>query len=217
MSHITLIRHGQANSDAKDEISYDKLSALGHTQATWLGEHLRETETHHTRLFTGTLTRHIETANSMKLDLKPQRDARLNELEYFTLAQLLEEQHGIGFPGEEGTFATHLPTVFNYWREGKLEGAPETWDHFHTRVSDALEEIAAGSGPALVVTSGGTIAMAMAQAMQLDIPAQARLALAIVHTSMHRLFPIGGHLSPVMFNAIPHLDMPERRMAQTHI
>ncbi|MEM6938829.1 MAG: histidine phosphatase family protein [Pseudomonadota bacterium] len=217
MSHITLIRHGQANSDAKDEVSYDKLSALGHTQAGWLGEYLRRTQSHHTRLYTGTLTRHIETANSMKLDLEPLRDARLNELEYFTLSRLLEEQHGIGHPGDQGTFATHLPTVFSYWRAGKLEGAPESWEHFHTRVSDALEEIAAGSGPALLITSGGLIAMAMAQAMHLDIPAQARLALAIVHTSMHRLFPIGGHLSPVMFNAVPHLETPERRIAQTHI
>ena len=39
MPHITLVRHGQANSDAKDEDGYDKLSDLGHQQARWLGEH----------------------------------------------------------------------------------------------------------------------------------------------------------------------------------
>jgi len=38
MSHITLIRHGQANTGARDEQSYDRLSALGHQQAAWLGE-----------------------------------------------------------------------------------------------------------------------------------------------------------------------------------
>lgn len=217
MSHITLIRHGQANSAAKDEISYDKLSDLGHEQARWLGAHLRDTANHHSRLFTGTLTRHIETANGMDMGLEPVRDARLNELEYFTLATLLEQQHGIPFPHEQGAFTTHLPTVFDHWRQGKIEDAPETWEHFHTRVNDALQEIAADPGPALVVTSGGLIAMAMAQTMALDIPAQARMALAIMHTSMHRLFPIGGHLSPVLFNAVPHLDTPDRRHAQTHI
>ena len=41
MSHITLIRHGQANSQARDEASYDRLSDLGHQQAAWLGEWLR--------------------------------------------------------------------------------------------------------------------------------------------------------------------------------
>ncbi len=217
MSHITLIRHGQANSGAKDELSYDKLSDLGHRQARWLGAYLRETVNHHSRLYTGTLTRHIETANGMDTGLEPVRDARLNELEYFTMATLLEDQHGIDFPTEQGAFTTHLPTVFNYWQQGKLEGAPETWDQFHTRVEDALNEIAAGQGPALVVTSGGLIAMAMAQAMGLEIPAQARIALAITHTSMHRLFPIGGQLAPVLFNAVPHLDVPDRRQALTHI
>ena len=217
MSHITLIRHGQANSGATDEISYDRLSDLGHQQAGWLGAHLRDTANHHTRLYTGTLTRHIETANGMAMEMEPVRDARLNELEYFTMARLLEEQHGIPYPHEQGAFTEHLPIVFTYWREGKLEGAPETWEQFHTRVEDALNEIATGSGPALVVTSGGLISMTMAQAMHLDIPAMARLALAIMHTSMHRLFPIGGHLSPVLFNAVPHLDRPDRRTAQTHI
>jgi broad specificity phosphatase PhoE len=217
MSHITLIRHGQANSGAKDEVSYDKLSPLGHAQAVWLGTYLRESETHHMRLYTGTLIRHIETAAGMDTGMDATRDARLNELEYFTLATLLEEQHDIPFPTEQGAFTTHLPTVFKYWRDGKIEGPPETWVNFHARVDDALTEIAAGNGPALVVTSGGLIAMAMAQAMHLDIPAQARLALAIMHTSMHRLFPIGGHWSPVMFNAVPHLERPDRRTAQTHI
>ncbi|KIN63203.1 Phosphoglycerate mutase family protein [Sulfitobacter noctilucicola] len=217
MSHITLIRHGQANSTAKDELSYDKLSGLGHEQAAWLGDYLRHSQTHHTRLYTGTLRRHAETADGMATELEPVRDARLNELEYFTMAQLMEEQHAVGFPTEQGQFTQHLPTVFQYWKDGKLEGAPETWEQFHTRVDDALHEIADGSGPALVVTSGGLISMAMAQAMHLEIPAMARMALAIMHTSMHRLFPIGGHWSPVLFNAVPHLETPERRVAQTHI
>jgi broad specificity phosphatase PhoE len=217
MSHITLIRHGQANSGAKDEASYDKLSALGHEQAGWLGTHLRETDTHHMRLYTGTLRRHIETADGMATGMTPIRDARLNELEYFTLATLLEQQHSIAFPTEQGAFTHHLPTVFSYWKDGKIEDAPETWQHFNDRIESVLMEIAEGDCPALVVTSGGLISMAMSQAMGLGIPAMARLALAIMHTSMHRLFPIGGHLSPVLFNAVPHLDTTERRVAQTHI
>ncbi|MBM1689809.1 histidine phosphatase family protein [Sulfitobacter geojensis] len=217
MSHITLIRHGQANSGAKDELSYDRLSALGHEQAGWLGGYLSDSATHHTRLYTGTLRRHIETADGMQTGLDAVRDPRLNELEYFTMAKLLEEQHGIDFPTEQGQFTSHLPTVFAYWKDGKIEDTPETWNQFHTRVNDALQEIAAGNGPALVVTSGGLISMAMSQAMHLDIPAMARLALAIMHTSMHRLFPIGGHWSPVLFNAVPHLETPDRRVAQTHI
>jgi broad specificity phosphatase PhoE len=217
MSHITLIRHGQANSKAKDELSYDKLSPLGHEQAGWLGDYLRDSETHHTRLYTGTLTRHIETAQAMRTGLEPVRDARLNELEYFTLATLMQDQHGIPFPTGQGAFSDHLPMVFDRWKAGDLDNAPETYAIFEERVQSVLEEIAGGKGPALVVTSGGLISMAMAQAMGLGIPAMARIALAIMHTSMHRLFPIGGHWSPVLFNAVPHLDTPTRRNAQTHI
>jgi hypothetical protein len=53
--------------------------------------------------------------------------------------------------------------------------------------------------------------------MGLDIPSMARVALAIMNTSMHRLYPIGTHLSPVLFNAVPHLETPERHYAQTHL
>lgn len=217
MSTITLIRHGQANSTAKDEVSYDRLSELGHEQSKWLGDHLRDTHAHNTRLYTGTLRRHIETADGMATGLEPVRDARLNELEYFTLGQLLAEQHGVPFPTEQPQFIDHLPTVFQHWKDEKLEGAPETYAQFRTRISDALNEIAEGTGPALVVTSGGLIAHVFGQQMDLGIAATARTAIAIFHTSMHQLHPIGGHLSPMLFNATPHLDTPTRSLSKTNI
>lgn len=217
MSHITLIRHGQANSQAKDEASYDRLSDLGHRQAAWLGTYLRDSHTHHTRLFTGTLRRHVETAEGMGTGLEPVRDARLNELEYFTLAALMQEQHDVPFPLEQAEFTRHLPQVFSHWKEGLIEDAPESYHSFEGRIKDVITEISDGDGPALVVTSGGLISMVMAQAMGLGIPAMSRIALAIIHTSMHRLFPIDGHWSPVLFNAVPHLDRPDRRPSQTHI
>jgi len=217
MSHITLVRHGQANSAAQDEASYDKLSPLGHQQSAWLGQHLRAHRQHHTRLYTGTLTRHIETAQAMDTGLAPIRDARLNELEYFTLARALEDEHGVPMPSDTTGFTVHLPRVFAAWQNDELKGAPETFSAFEARVKSALTDIAAGEGPALVVTSGGLISMAMRQVMRLDIAAMAHMALAIYNTSQHRLFPIGGTLAPTMFNAIPHLEAPDRHHAQTHV
>ncbi|UWR06905.1 MULTISPECIES: histidine phosphatase family protein [Ruegeria] len=216
MSYITLVRHGQANTTARDEHSYDKLSELGHQQARWLGAHLRETKAHYPRVFCGTLTRHVETAASMGLP-EPVRDARLNEIEYFTLAQLFEEQHGVTIPTDREGFVQHLPLTFKAWANGDIRNAPETFEQFETRVSDALREIHDGDGPAIVVTSGGLISMVVRQAMGLDIPAMARVALAIMNTSLHRLHPIGADLSPVLFNAVPHLEAPDRHFAQTHL
>ncbi|MEP3442873.1 MAG: histidine phosphatase family protein [Sulfitobacter sp.] len=217
MSTITLIRHGQANSTAQDEASYDRLSDLGHEQANWLGAHLRAQAATHTRLYTGTLRRHIETADGMTTGLDPIRDDRLNELEYFTLAQLMKDQHAIPFPTEQSEFAHHLPAVFQHWKDGKLEGAPETYFDFQARIRDALADIAQGHGPALVVTSGGVIANLIGQQMELSLTATARTAIAIFHTSLHQFHPIGGHLSPVLFNATPHLDTPARQLSRTNI
>jgi broad specificity phosphatase PhoE len=217
MSHITLIRHGQANSAATDEASYDRLSPLGHQQSAWLGQHLQSTGQRHARLYSGTLRRHVETAAAMDTGLPATQDPRLNELEYFTLAKALETEHGVAMPTEQGHFTAHLPQVFAAWQDGILEGAPETFQSFETRVRDALAEIAAGQGPALVVTSGGLISMTMRQHLGLTIEAMANVALAIMNTSIHRLHPIGGTWAPVMFNAIPHLEAPDRHHAQTHV
>ncbi|MFT4707773.1 MAG: broad specificity phosphatase PhoE [Ascidiaceihabitans sp.] len=217
MSHITLIRHGQANSEAKDEASYDQLSPLGHQQAQWLGQHMKETGQPHHRLYTGTLRRHAETADGMETGLTPIRDARLNELEYFTLATALEAEHGVPMPTAQPEFVHHLPRVFAAWQADEIEGAPERFVEFEARVNDVIRDIAAGDGPALVVTSGGLISMVMRQHLDLDITKMANLALAIMNSSMHRLYPVGGTWSPVMFNAIPHLEAPDRHYAQTHV
>lgn len=216
MSYITLVRHGQANTAARDETNYDKLSDLGHQQARWLGGHLRDTQARYTRVYCGTLTRHVETAASMGLP-EPIRDARLNEIEYFTLAQLYHAQHGVPVPDNREEFVEHLPKTFSAWAKGEIKDAPETFEQFETRVSDALREIGTEGEPAIVVTSGGLISMVVRQAMGLDISAMARVALAIMNTSVHRLHPIGAQLSPVLFNAVPHLEAPDRHYAQTHL
>ncbi len=216
MTHITLIRHGQANTEARDEVSYDRLSPLGHQQAAWLGSYLDSSAAHHPRVYCGTLTRHIETATGMGC-VEVTQDPRLNEMEYFTMAQAMEAQHGLAIPQEREGFIAHLPKVFKAWAAGEIENPPESWRDFESRTQSVLAEIAAGDGPALVVTSGGFISMAMRQAMGLDTDGMARMALAIMNTSMHRLFPIGGHLSPVLFNAVPHLDTADRQYAQTHL
>lgn len=217
MSHITLIRHGQANSNATDEESYDRLSPLGHQQSAWLGAHLRERHQHHTRLYTGTLRRHRETAAAMQTGLEPEEDARLNELEYLTLSHALLKAHGTPFPSDQASFTEHLPRLFAAWQRDDIPEAPETFSAFEQRISSVLQDIADGDGPALVVTSGGLISCVMRQVLRLDIDGMAQLALAIYNTSQHRLFPIGGRLSPVMFNAIPHLEDPTRHYAQTHV
>ena len=217
MTTITLIRHGQANTAARDEDAYDRLSALGHRQAEWLGDHLRATREHFSRVYTGTLRRHRETAESMGFAADAVADPRLNELEFFTLAHALQDEHGVPMPASREEFVDYMPRLMTAWAEGRLEGAPESFDSFEQRIADVLAEIGAGSGPALVVTSGGLIGMGVRQVMGLDMAGFARTAITIMNTSVHRLHPIGGRLSLTQFNAVPHLDRPERQFAQTHL
>ena len=219
MSHIVLVRHGQANSGAREEAAYDRLSPLGHRQAGWLGDHFRDKGEVFAHVWTGTLRRHVETADSIGVETPDAvtRDARLNELEYFTLSQLLASQHGIDLPRDREGFVRHLPTMFTYWRDGKLDGAPETFDHFEARVRDALAEIGAGKGRSLVVTSGGLIGMAMRLTLGLKMPAFCNICLSIQNTSVSSWLPLGGELALTQFNALPHLDTPHRLFAQTHI
>lgn len=219
MSFITLVRHGQANSSARDERDYDRLSELGWQQARWLGGYFKQAGERFVRVYTGTLRRHVETGEGIAPDCnaEPIRDARLNELTYFDMARMMEAQHGIAIPGDREGFVRHLPLLFKHWQEGRIEGAPESFDAFESRVNDVLAEIAAGEGRALVVTSGGLIGMAMRIVMRLDITAMAHSCLAVENSSVHRIQPLPSGLAMTQFNALPHLDTPERQHARSHI
>ncbi|EIE52638.1 phosphoglycerate mutase [Salipiger aestuarii] len=217
MSHITLVRHGQANTAARDELSYDRLSALGRQQARWLGDHLRDSGEQFARGYCGTLRRHRETAEEMALGLELVVDSRLDEFEYFTMAQLCQVQHGVAMPTCREEFSLHMPRLLGLWREGALEGAPVAFDAFQARVSDVLHDIAGGDGRAVVVTSGGVIGMAMRLTMDLGMGALANACLAIENSSLHRFQPMPSGLVLTQFNSVPHLEGAARSLQRTHL
>ncbi len=219
MPHITLVRHGQANTEARDEESYDKLSPLGHQQANWLGEYLRNNDERFQRVYLGTMRRHRETAESLGAANYAEMvaDARLNELAYFDLSRLMEEQHGLEVPSDREGFARHMPRVLRAWQDGDIKGAPETHAEFEGRVRDVMAEIAAGEGRALVVTSGGLIGAVLRQTLSLDVDGWAQMCLAIQNTSVHRWQMVLGKPLLAQFNSVAHLEAPDRQFAQTHL
>lgn len=212
MSELVLVRHGQANSHATSEAEYDRLSPLGHRQSAWLGEWLGVHEPAFDHVYSGTLRRHEETACGIGCD-DAQRDARLNELDYFQLGRALETVHGIPFPEADG-FAVHAPQVMRAWHAAEIEGA-ETFASFEARVREALAAISAKGGRSLVVTSGGVIAMAMRLVLDLDATRFARVLLPIRNSSIHRIHLQQGEMVLAAFNATPHLDAHERAEART--
>ncbi|WP_322867805.1 histidine phosphatase family protein [Aquicoccus sp. G2-2] len=218
MTHITLVRHGQANSSARDELGYDRLSDLGRQQALWLGEHIEATGERFAHVYSGTLIRQVDTARAMGVEDHGAltQDPRLNELSYFHMAQLMEAQHGVALPtGREG-YITHLPQVFGAWERGEITDAPETYAAFTDRLDALMADITASPGHALLVTSGGVIATILRRVLGLNQQAWAHIALSIMNSSVHRLHVVNDTPMLAHFNAIPHLERRDRQFAQTH-
>lgn len=216
MTEIILVRHGQANSHATDEASYDKLSDLGHQQAAWLGEHMATTNPHFDHVITGTLHRQADTARSMGYTIN-QQDARLDELSYFTIASALEDQHGIAMPDSPAAYAAHLPQLLDHWERDSINDIPEMFADFSERIRTMLDALCTMDGRILVVTSGGVIGMIMRHALQLENAGTARMMLQIMNSSLHRLSFVHDQLMVGTFNATPHLDLPDRAHARTYV
>jgi broad specificity phosphatase PhoE len=212
MGEIILVRHGQANSAATDEDSYDRLSDLGRQQGAWLGEWLAGRGERFDRVLSGNLNRHLGTAEAM--GQTPEVDPRLNEMDYFNLSRALRETN-VASPTGPDDFAVHLAQVMEAWHRAEILGN-ETFDAFEARVTSVLAEAAAPGRRVLCITSGGVIGMVIRHLLRLDPTRMAHVLLPILNTSVHRIevMPHGTILAG--FNAVPHLEAAARAHARTH-
>ena len=213
MAEIVLVRHGQANSGAIDESSYDQLSDLGHRQARLLGAHMVATNPHFDHVICGDMRRHKETAREM--GYAPRLDRRWNELDYFSLSRALEAKTGLPYPGGGGGFFTHLDYVFSHWRANSLDGVPETYAAFETRVVEALHAVAHQGGRSLVVTSAGVIAIVVTYVLGLGHTGQIKIIFQTSNTSVHRIEWVQNTFYIAEFGTTPHLDQPDRWGSRT--
>lgn len=217
MAEIIIVRHGQAQTGAKDEASYDSLSALGEQQARWLGEWLRSTNGHFDRVVTGTLIRQKSTAAHMGFGDISTEDAGWNEVDYFSLAGALERVHGIPFPTNRESFVDHLPQVFDAWACDTLGTMPETYQDYLDRVENALFRAAEGGGRVLAVTSSGVVGGLMTRILNLGVSAHCRMMLQIQNTSVHKIEIVRGETYVAEFGTTPHLAQADRASHRTFI
>ena len=215
MGELYLVRHGQANTGAKSEEDYDRLSPLGHKQAELLGAWMRDHEAAFDQVIAGTMRRHDETAKGMGF-APDTYDERLNEMEYFALARDMEANHGLTPPGTAEDFAVHMPQTLAAWEQATIKGA-EPFATFESRILSALAEAAKPGKRVLCVTSGGVISMVMRGALGLSTDQMAHVLLPIYNSSLHRfrIRPEGTFL--MAFNGIPHLDPPALADHRTHL
>lgn len=218
MSKVVLVRHGQANAGAGSEEAYDRLSDLGRQQARWLGAYLTQTDHGMQRIVAGNLNRQRDTARELSaaLGLEIEEDPRLREMNYFELAQSAKETHNIALPSGRQSFIEHFPLVLEAWEQGSISCSTETYAEFTARVLSALDDAERTDGT-MLVTSGGVIGVAIRHILGLDTHSFAHVLLQINNSSMHRYTLEYGSRRLNSFNALPHLDPPERAHARTFI
>lgn len=211
---LWLVRHGQAAFASDD---YDRLTDLGWQQARWLGEHLAGMEVGFDRVASGTLRRQRETAEAISDELKIAPEV-VPGLEEYSAHTLLEKA---GFKDRDRSVSRRehfqrLRGLLLDWSEGRAE-SNETWDDFRARVMGAVGELTgAGKGRVLAAASGGSIAMALTTILKLPADQMIEFNLQIRNTGISRLVFTGSRTYFNMFNAIPHIERPDRRHAETY-
>lgn len=212
MGEIILVRHGQANSAATTEADYDRLSDLGRQQARWLGAWMQAHDWRFDHVLSGTLNRQRDTA--LEMDQTPDQDARLNELEYYNLTHAANDTLGIPLPEKE-EFLDHMPRIIAAWEREEI-AVTETYQAFVTRVAEMMSEASEPGRRVLCVTSGGVIAMILHQILEIDLKQFGNVTFPIFNTSVHRLSVLPDRTILAGFNAIPHLERPDRAEARTY-
>lgn len=129
----------------------------------------------------------------------------------------MQAQFNTAHPTSREEFAAHLPKVLAAWSNNELENVDETFAAFSERVGAVIEDIAAGDGRALVITSGGLISTVLRQTLNLEVDGWSRMCMAIMNSSVHRWQSLLDRPILTQFNAVPHLETPDRHYAQTHL
>jgi len=222
MSKLLLIRHGQASFGKKD---YDKLSDLGLQQATWLGHYLNECDLKPSRIITGNLTRHKQTAASickgLKLDCEIEEHLGWNEFDFQAIVYAFLQMHPELTPttNHPKSFFSLLKKAMTAWSKNELNNSlPESWSDFEQRVNEAMlfSKRTMPDNPTLVISSGGAISMALKNLLRLDNAAMIDLNLQTRNTSVSEIYFNHSHDQLCSFNTTPHLETKDRRSSITY-
>lgn len=217
MGEVFFIRHGQASYGAEN---YDKLSALGHQQSEWLGQHLADTG-RFDAVISGTLTRHLETLAGIQRTIalpSPRQDCRLNEMSYFTMEQTYDTHMGKAImPTSPAALEMKFAKVLSAWQAGEIDGVEESFQSFEQRVVACLVECANPGKRVLIVSSGGPVGVVMRHILGLGLAAMTEVILGTHNASVTRLMVSSHGLRLQQYNSVPHLDRGGRRHALTYL
>jgi len=226
MSEVYFVRHGQASFGSKN---YDQLSDLGHLQSQLLGEHFATQGLTFDRVIVGGMKRHLQTLDNIELGLitkdahplpKAQIYSKWNEFDFKQLVYAFLQKFPEQRLNEKAKLAEYfglLKLSLDSWATGELtEDVPELWSDFEQRITDMLNEIKNVNSKkrVLVVSSGGSIAMALRLILQAPAKTMVNLNLQTRNTALSHCYFNASDFQLSQFNSLPHLDSVER---QKHI
>jgi broad specificity phosphatase PhoE len=222
MPYLYLVRHAQPDFAGH----YDSVTELGLRQSAWLGQHFAARGLRFARVACGTLQRQVHTLEAALGHLpgapSPWVDARFNEYDAASVLSTFHcgDERAMRAAGDRRGYFTAVRSALRAWSQ-QAEGPPgfESWNAFGERVSAGADEICAGleaSDAVLVVTSGGVIGRLVAATLGADAEAAIQLNLQTRNTGITEMIRGRSVSRLVSFNAIPHLEQPDRAHAVTH-
>lgn len=223
MPYVYLVRHAQPDFVG----DYDSITRLGHEQSTWLGEHFSARGLRFARVVSGTLERQRSTLGTMLKKLGEPSDRLVDERfnEYDPVSVLAhfhsgDDERALRARGDRRAYFLAVREALQAWsrHEGPVAGG-ETWCEFGARVLAGVAAACEGletSDAVLVVTSGGVIGRVVAEALGAGAEAAIQLNLQTRNTGVTEIACGRSAVRVVAFNAVPHLERPDRAHAVTH-
>ncbi len=231
MGRLFLVRHAQASFFGGD---YDKLSAIGETQARLLGEYWARHRLIFDRVYSGPRARQTETAKivtevSRRAGLAWPDPVAMEEFDEYHadavlqqgLPRLLESNSNIrqlhqavknSADSDEQlkNFQRLYEVVIGKWVSGELPLMDvESWPEFCVRVRRGISQISTSGSrgqKVAVFSSGGPVGVAMQQALDLSPQNTLRAAWMVRNCSFSEFLFSGNRFTLSTFNAFPHFE-----------
>lgn len=230
MSHLLLVRHGQASFL---EQNYDRLSAKGEAQSRLLGEYWASHKLVLDRVYSGPRVRQQETARIVgeayrKAGLPWPGVKIMQEFDEFKAEAVIEQAlppllerdpHVRGmyqdFEKAEGqaerfkTFQRMFEVVVGRWAAGALPvPGIEPWADFCERVQTGFATLAQNGtrGQRIIIfTSGGPTGVAMQRALKLSTEATLKTAWMVANSAYSQFLFSGSRFTLTSYNSYPHI------------
>jgi len=223
MPYLYLVRHGQPDFAG----NYDSITDLGARQSTWLGQHFAARGLTFARVVSGTLQRQVSTCELVMNAVDGPRDfvqdARFNEYDHLSLLQFFEGDRlqAIRASGDRREYFAAIRSAMQKWsRHDDVVAGGESWTEFGARIRAGVATVCAGLGRddnVLIVTSGGVIGRYTSEVLEAGADAAIQLNLQTRNTGVTEIVqPHSSGARLMSFNAIPHLERPDRAHAVTH-